>query len=117
MNILSTAAKVSTLNSQFDNEIKKLSDKQKNIKNNQNAVNFKEGNQISKYKKLQIERNLVMRQLRLKLKEEKARQIEEKIKNIEQLTSNPQKCIEPFKIYIKQETTANFMQRKRTDNK
>ena len=37
MNIISTAAKVSThmnkhSNSQFDNEIKKLSDKQKNIK-------------------------------------------------------------------------------------
>ena len=68
MNILSTAAKVSThmnkrLNSQFDNEIKKLSDKQKKIENNQNAINFKEGNQISKYQKLQIERNLVMRQL------------------------------------------------------
>ena len=88
MNILSTAAKVSThmnkhLNSQFDNEIKNLSHKQKNIKNNQNAINFKEGNQISKYKKLQIERNLVMRQLRQKLKEEKARQIEQQqqIKN------------------------------------
>ena len=96
MNILSTAAKVSThmnkhLNSQFDNEIKKLSDKQKNIKNNQNAINFKEGNQISKYKKLQIERNLVMRQLQQKLKEEKARQIEQKIKNLEQLTSKPTK--------------------------
>ena len=54
MSILSTAAKVSThmnkhLNSQFDNEMKKLSDKQKNIKNNQNAINFKEGSQISKY--------------------------------------------------------------------
>ena len=105
MSILSTAAKVSThmnkhLNSQFDNEIKKLSDKQKNIKNNQNAINFEEGNQISKYKKLQIERNLVMRQLRQKLKKEKARKIEQKIKNLEQLTSNPKKCIEPFKIYI-----------------
>ena len=81
MNILSTAAKMSThmnkhLNSQFDKEIKKLSDKQKYIKNNQHAINFNEGNQISRYKKLQIERNLVMRQLRQKLKEEKARQIE-----------------------------------------
>ena len=81
MNILTTAARVSThmnkhSNTQFDNEIKKLSDKQKNIKNNLNAINFKEGNQISKCKKLQIERNLIMRQLRLKLKEEKARQIE-----------------------------------------
>ena len=47
--------------------------------------------QVSKYKKLQIERNLVMRQLRQKLKEEKARQIEQKIKNLEQLTSNPTK--------------------------
>ena len=98
MNILSTAAKVSThmnkhLNSQFDNIIKKLSDKQKN---NQNAINFKDGNQIGKYKKLQIERNLVMRQLRQKLKEEKARQIEQKIKNLEQLTRNTTKCIEPF---------------------
>ena len=106
MNILSTAAKVSThmnkhSNSQFDNEIKKLSDKQKNIINNLNAINFKEGKQISKYKKLQIERNVVMRQLRQKLKEENARQIEQKIKNLEQLTSNPTKCTEPFKIYIK----------------
>ena len=53
MNILSTAAKVSThmnkhSNSQFDNEIKKLSDKQKNIKNKLNAINSKEENQISK---------------------------------------------------------------------
>ena len=64
-------------NNQFDNEIKKLSDKQKN---NLNAINFKEGNQISKYKKLQIERNLIMRQLLQKLKEKKARQIEQKIK-------------------------------------
>ena len=83
MNILSTTAKVSThmnkhSNSQFDNEIKNLSDKQKNIKNNLNAINLKEGNQISKYKKLQIERNLIMRQLRQKLKEEKARQIVQK---------------------------------------
>ena len=81
INILSTATKVSTHmnkhpNSQFDNEIKKLYDKQKNRKNNLNAINFKEGNQISKYKKLQIERNLIMRQLRQKLKEENARQIE-----------------------------------------
>ena len=96
MNILSTAAKVSThmnkhLNIQCDNAIKKLSDMQKNIKNNQNAINIKEGNQISKYKKLQIERNLIMCQLRQKLKEEKARQIEQKIKNLEQLTSNPTK--------------------------
>ena len=51
-------------NSQFDNEIKQLSDKQKNIKNNLDAINFKEGNQESKYKKLQKERNLIMRQLR-----------------------------------------------------
>ena len=85
MSILSTAAKVSTqMNklsiSQFDNEIKKLSDKQKNIKNNLNAINSKEENQISKYKKLQIERNLIMRQLREKLKEKKARQIEQKNK-------------------------------------
>ena len=84
MNILCTAAKVSThmnkhSNSQFDNEITKLSDKQKNIKNNLNAINFKEGNQISKYKKLQIDRNLFMHQLRKKLKEEKSRQIEQKI--------------------------------------
>ena len=78
-------------NSQFDNEIKKLSHKQKNIKNNLNAINFKEGNQISKYKKLQIETNFIIRQLRQKLKEEKARQIEQKIKNIEQLASNPPK--------------------------
>ena len=96
MNILTTAAKVSThmnkhSNSQLDNEIKKLSDKPKNIKNNLNVINFKEGNQISKYKKLQIERNLIMRQLRKKLREEKARQIEPKKKNLEQLTSNPTK--------------------------
>ena len=38
-----------------------------------------------------MERNLVIRQLRQKLKEEKARQIEQKIKNLEQLTSNPTK--------------------------
>ena len=68
MNILTTIAKVSThinknSNSQYDNEIKKLSDKQKNIKNNLNAINFKEGNQESKYKKLQKERSLIMRQL------------------------------------------------------
>ena len=55
MNIISNAANVSThmnkhLNSQFNNEIKKLSDKQKNIKNNLNAINIKEGYQISKYK-------------------------------------------------------------------
>ena len=55
MNIISTAANVSThmnkhLNSQFNNEIKKFSDKQKNIKNNLNAINIKEGYQISKYK-------------------------------------------------------------------
>ena len=42
MNILATAAKVSThinkhSNNQFGNEIKKLSDKQKNIKDNLNA--------------------------------------------------------------------------------
>ena len=96
MNILNTASKVSThmnkhLNSQFDNEIKTLSDKQKNIKNSLNAINIKEGHQISKYKKLQIERNLVMHQLRQKLKEEKVKQIEQKIKNLEQLTSNPTK--------------------------
>ena len=78
-------------NSQFDNEMKKLSDKQKNIKNNLNAINSKEGNQISKYKKLQIERNLIMHQLRQKLKEKKARQTEQKIKNLEQLTSSPTK--------------------------
>ena len=58
-----------------------------------------------------------MRELRQKLKEEKARQIEQKIKNLHQLTSKPKKCTEQFKIYIKQETTANFMQQKRTDNK
>ena len=51
-------------NSQFDNEIKKLSDKQKNIKNNLNAINFKEGNQESKYKKMQMEGNIVMRQIK-----------------------------------------------------
>ena len=55
MNISTTAAKVSTRithsNSQLDNEIKKISDKQNNIKNNLNAINFKEGNQESKYKK------------------------------------------------------------------
>ena len=83
MSILSTAAKASThmnkhSNSQFDNEIKKLLDKQKNKRNNLNAINSKEENQISKYKKLQIERNLIMRQLRQKLKEKKARQIEPK---------------------------------------
>ena len=55
MNILTTAAKVSThinkhSNSQFDNEINKLSDRQKNIKNNLNAINFKERNKESKYK-------------------------------------------------------------------
>ena len=96
MNILATAAMVSThidkhSNSQFDNEIKKLSDRQKNVKNNLNAIKFKEGNQESKYKKLQKEGHLVMRQLRQKLKEEKAKQIEQKIKNIEQLASNPKK--------------------------
>ena len=85
MNILSTAAQVSTdinkhSNSQFDYEIKKLSDKQKNIKNNLNAINSKEENQIRKYKKLQVKRNLIMRQLRQKLKEKKARQIEQKKK-------------------------------------
>ena len=64
-------------NSQFDNEIKKLSDKQKSLKNNVNAINFKEGNQESKYKKLQRGRNLVMCQLRKKLKEENAKQIEQ----------------------------------------
>ena len=53
MNILSTAAKVSThmnkhSNSQFDNEIQKLSNKQKNIKNKLNTINSKEENQISK---------------------------------------------------------------------
>ena len=46
MNILTTAAKLSThinkhSNSQFDNEIKKLSDKQKSIKNNLNVIHFK----------------------------------------------------------------------------
>ena len=46
MNILSTAAKVSThmnkhSNSQFDNEIKKFTYKQKNLKNNLNAINLK----------------------------------------------------------------------------
>ena len=56
MNILITAAHLSThmnkhSNSQFDNEIKKLSDKQKHIKNNLNAINLKEGNQESEYKK------------------------------------------------------------------
>ena len=81
MNILTTAAKVSThinkhSNSQFDNEIKKSSKKQKNIKNNLNAINFKEGNK----KKLQKERNLIMRQLRQKLMEEKAKQIEQEKK-------------------------------------
>ena len=86
MNIVSTAAKVSTqinkhCNRQIDNEIKKLSDKQKNIENNQNAINLKERNQISKYKKQQIERNFIIRQLGLKLKEEKARQIEQKKKS------------------------------------
>ena len=93
MNILTTAAKVTNKhsNSQFDNEIKKLSDKQKNIKNNLNAINFKEGNQESEYRKLQKEGNLVVRQLRQKLKEEKAKHIEQKNKNIEQLTSNPTK--------------------------
>ena len=53
MNILSTAAKVPThmnkhSNSKFDNERKKISDRQKHIKNNLNAINFKKGNQISK---------------------------------------------------------------------
>ena len=62
MNIVSTSAKVSTqinkhCNRQIDNEIKKISDKQKNIEYNMNAINFKERNQISKYTKLQIERN------------------------------------------------------------
>ena len=80
MNILTTAAKVSAhinkhSNSQFDNEIEKLSDKQKNVKNNLNAINFEEGNQESKYKKLQKERKIIMRQLRQKLKEEKAKQV------------------------------------------
>ena len=47
MNILNTAAMVSThinkhSNSTLDIEIYKLSDKQKNIKNNLNAINFKE---------------------------------------------------------------------------
>ena len=42
-----------------------------------------------------------MRQLRKKLKDENAKQIEQKIENLEQLTSNPKKCTEPFKIYIK----------------
>ena len=102
MNILTTAAKVSThinkhSNSQLHNEIKKLSDEQKNIKNNLNAINFKEGNQESKYKKLQKERNLVMRQLRQKLKEEKAKQIEQKVKNLEQLTGNPPKMYRAIK--------------------
>ena len=65
MNIFAAAAKVLAhinkhSNSQFDNEIKTLSDKQKNIENNLNAINFKEGNQESKYKKLLIERNLIM---------------------------------------------------------
>ena len=74
--MLSTAAKVSThmnnhSNSQFDNKIKKLSDKQKNIKNNLNAISSKEENQISKYKKQQIERNSLMRQLLQKLKEKR----------------------------------------------
>ena len=78
MDILRTAAKVSThmnkhSNSQFDNEIKKLSDKQKNIKNNLNSINIRDGNQISKYKKLQIERNLIMRQLRQKNKGKKGK--------------------------------------------
>ena len=73
MNILTTAAKVSTQinkhsNSQFDNEIKKSLDKQKNIKNNLNTINFKEGNQESEYKALQKERNLIMRQLRQRLR-------------------------------------------------
>ena len=78
-------------NHQFDSEIKKSSHRQKNIKNNLNAINFKEGNQESKYKKLRKERNLIMRQLRQKLKKEKAKHIEPKIKNLEQLTSNTTK--------------------------
>ena len=41
-----------------------------------------------------------MRQLRQKLKEEKARQIEQRKKNLEQLTSSPKKWTEPFKMYI-----------------
>ena len=54
MNILTTVANVSThinkhSNSQFGNEIKKLEDKQKNIKNNLNAINFMEGNLENKY--------------------------------------------------------------------
>ena len=78
MNILTTAAMVSThinkhSNSQFDNEIKKLSGKQRNIKNNLNAINFKEGNQESKYKKLQKERNLIMRQVPTKFKGRKGK--------------------------------------------
>ena len=57
--ILTTTAKVSThinkhFNSELNNEIKKLSDKQKNIKNNQNALNFKEGNQESQQKKKKL---------------------------------------------------------------
>ena len=53
MNILATAAEVSThinkhSNSQFDKEIIKLSDKQKNIQGNLNSINFKVGNQLKK---------------------------------------------------------------------
>ena len=61
------------------------------MKNNLNAINLKEANQESKYKKMQIERNLIMHQLQKKLKEEKARQIEQKIRKLEQLTRNPTK--------------------------
>ena len=46
---------------------------------------------IRKAQKLQRDRNLIIRQLRQKLKEEKAKQIEKKDKYLEQLLSNPPK--------------------------
>ena len=64
------------------------------------TIIFKEGNQESEYKKLQKERNLVMPQLQKKLKEEKAKQIKQKINNLEQLTSNPQKNVLSHSRYI-----------------
>ena len=80
MNILTTAAKVSThrskhSNSQFNNELKKLSDKENKLKNNLKALRSKEGSnecQYERQQKPQKEKNIIMRQLRQKLKDEKA---------------------------------------------
>ena len=79
MNILTTAAKVS-INThkliQIVNwSMEKKSNKQNNIKNKLNALNIKEVNKTIQYKKQQKKRNLIMRQIWQRIKEEKAKKI------------------------------------------